>query len=143
MKFNSSKDPLFSYVIYGIIVFLIGITVWDYTTKQEPSFFLFYLINIAVIGLLLWIYHGTFYELNGTYLAYRSGPLRGKIKIESIKEIVIGETLWVGYRPATSRKGLIIKYETYSDIYISPNTNELFIEKILTLNPNIKIVRND
>ncbi len=72
-------------------------------------------------------------------LLYKSGPFNGKISIDRITEIVKGKTLWVGFRPATSRKGLIVKYDKYNEIYISPKTNESFIEKILELNGKIKI----
>ena len=47
--------------------------------------------------------------------------------------------MWVGFKPATARKGLIIKYDKFNDLYISPETNDLFINKILELNDQIKI----
>lgn len=98
------------------------------------------LVVLCVIGFIFWLYFGTNYELTQKDgLIYRSGPFRGKINAGRITEIVKGKTLWVGFRPATSRKGLIIKYDQYNEIYISPKTNESFIEKILELNGEIKI----
>jgi len=41
----------------------------------------------------------------------------------------------VGLKPATATKGLIIKYDKYNDIYISPDSNESFVEAILKINP--------
>ena len=35
---------------------------------------------------------------------------------------------------------LLIIYNTFDDIYISPDTNVMFIEEILKLNSNIEIV---
>lgn len=94
----------------------------------------------SVVGLLLWLYFGTNYELSKTDgLIYRSGPFNGKINTDRITEIIKGKTLWVGFRPATARKGLIIKYDKYNELYISPKTNETFIAKILELNSGIKI----
>lgn len=141
MKFDSKKDLLFSFVILGMSTFLIGITIVGIAKGEVEKHEYWPLILIlAVVGLLLWLYFGTNYELskeNG--LIYKSGPFNGKIDIDRITEIIRGKTLWVGFRPATSRKGLIIKYDKYNEIYISPKTNELFIDKILELNKEIKI----
>ncbi|MEA1786262.1 PH domain-containing protein [Arenibacter sp. GZD96] len=141
MKFDSKKDVLFTMIMLGINAFLIGITItgiWNGEMVKDEYWAL--IPVLALVGLLLWLYFGTGYELskeNG--LVYKSGPFNGKIKVERITEIIKGKTLWVGFRPATSRKGLIIKYDRYNDLYISPKTNESFIEKILELNADIKI----
>ena len=95
---------------------------------------------LIVVGFLLWLYFGTNYELtkeNG--LIYKSGPIIGKISVDRITEIIKGKSLWAGLKPATSRKGLIVKYDKYNEVYISPKTNESFIKKILELNGQIKI----
>src|SRR5690606_20902493 len=92
-----------------------------------------------IIGLLLWLFFGTNYELKNDKFIYRSGPMSGKIDIKRIVEIEKGKTLWVGYRPATARKGLIIKYDKYNEIYISPETNAAFIEYLLAIKSDIKI----
>lgn len=140
MKFESKKDILYSILILGVSSLLIGIAIFELITgemekyKYWPMFIIF-----IVVGLLFWIYFGTNYKLSKDTLIYRSGPFKGKIGIDRIKEIVKRKTLWIGFRPATSRKGLIVKYDKYNEIYISPKTNESFIEKILELNSEIKI----
>tara|TARA_R110000850_G_scaffold215188_3_gene340952 strand:- start:211 stop:507 length:297 start_codon:yes stop_codon:yes gene_type:complete len=94
---------------------------------------------LAVAGFLIWLGLGTNYELTQTELKYKRGPIRGKIQIDKIHEIIMGKTLWSGLKPATARNGLIIKYEKYNEIYISPKTNDSFVKKILELNGKIKI----
>ena len=141
MKFDSKKDILFSVITFGICSFLIGMTIvsmLDGSMKKEEYWTL--LPILLVVGFLLWLYLGTNYELtkeNG--LIYKSGPIKGKISIDRITEIIKGKTLWAGLKPATSRKGLIVKYDKYNEVYISPKTNESFIKKILELNGQIKI----
>ena len=141
MKFNSRKDPVFSFFILGINAFLIGITLYGIGKGElEKDDYWMLLLVSAVIGLLFWLYFGTNYELTKEHgLRYRCGPFRGEIHVDRITEIIKGKTLWVGFRPATARNGLIVKYDTYNEIYISPKTNESFIEKILKLNGQIKI----
>jgi hypothetical protein len=135
MKFDSKKDIPFTLLIFGLNALLIGFAIFDQATGGMENYEYWTLIPIfGIAGLLLWFYFGTNYELSYKEgLIYRSGPFHGKIRIESITEIVKGKTLWVGFKPATSGKGLIIKYNKYDEIYISPKT------KILELNYNIKI----
>ncbi|MEL0455179.1 PH domain-containing protein [Flavobacteriaceae bacterium SZ-1-7] len=141
MKFESKKDILFSIIIIGLNTFLIGILIFgliDGTMKSQG--YIPMIIILAVVWLLFWLYFGTSYKLSKEDgLVYKSGPFRGKIGTDRITEIVKGKTLWVGFRPATSRKGLIVKYDKFNELYISPKTNESFIEKILELNSKIKI----
>ena len=73
------------------------------------------------------------------HLKYRAAFLKGSIPIESINELIVGKTMWVGFKPATARKGIIVKYGKMDTIYISPDSNEAFVKKIKELNPEIKI----
>lgn len=140
MKFESKKDLLISITLLGLSVFLIGLVVFEVFISEALAYDYWTMILVlCVVGLLLWLYFGTNYHLSKEELKYRSGPFNGKIPLESIREIIKGKTLWVGMKPATSRKGLIIKYDAYDEIYISPKTNDYFIEKILELKPDIKI----
>lgn len=142
MTFKSKKDILFTIIIYGVSALLIGITIFGFLENKngilETS--LVTLFCLFVIAFLFWIYFGTYYVItNNNELIYRSGPIRGKIDIHQITEIISGKTLWVGLRPATSRNGIIIKYEKYNEIYISPVSNELIIQELIAINPSIRI----
>ncbi|MGB0524221.1 MAG: PH domain-containing protein [Flammeovirgaceae bacterium] len=141
MKFKSRKDSLFQALMFGCCALFGGI-VLSRTIAQgtvDYEFIWIDLLMLLVVGLLLWLNFGTGYELTQTELKYRSGPIRGKIEIKRIREIIKGKSLWSGLKPATARNGLIIKYDKYEEIYISPETNDTFVNKILELNNNIKI----
>ncbi|WP_179337625.1 PH domain-containing protein [Winogradskyella ludwigii] len=140
MIFRSKKDNLFTITILGLNAFLIGITIYGFITGELEKDEYWTLIPIlGVVVLLFWMFFGTNYQLSKNELIYRCGPIKGKIKINRITEIIKGKTLWVGLKPATSRKGLIIKYDKYNEIYISPITNESFIAELLKLKSDIKI----
>jgi hypothetical protein len=137
MKFKSRKGASFKILLVGAFVFfillkLIGYKITGYKIFWPDA------IMVLLLVMLLWLYFGTEYELTPSHLKYRSGPLRGKVEIQKIKEIIKNTTLWSGLKPATANNGLIIKYG-YDEIYISPESNDLFIENILQLNPGIKI----
>lgn len=137
MKFSSRKDILFTSLFFGVIMLLAGITFLQLYQGKEWHWA--NLLVIAVILLLFWIYFDTSYLLTKEHLIYKSGPIRGKINVADIREVEANKTLYVGIKPALARKGLIIKYNQYDEIYISPNTNESFIKKLLELNGGIKV----
>jgi energy-coupling factor transporter transmembrane protein EcfT len=139
MKFESKKDVFFSGTILVMCFLLIAITVEGVLNKKIGTNEYWVLIVIlGVVILLFSLFFNTHYSLSKEHgLIYQSGPFKGKISIDRITKVEKGKTLWVGLKPATARKGLIIKYDKYNEIYISPKTNESFIEKLLEINPNI------
>lgn len=140
MKFSSRKSVFFSILILGSTALLMILYTFGMLSGWiEGQDFWIAIPFALIIVLLLWIYFGTKYELTDTELIYRSGPLKGRIRIDEIREIVKERTLYIGFKPATAGKGLIIKFRKYDEIYISPNTNELFIGEIIKRNPNISI----
>jgi len=144
LKFKSKKDFLFQLIILGIVGFCISMVVVEgMGTGLDKWNFITINILLFVCGFLLWVYYGTSYELTQTHLKYNCGPIKEKIEIKEIREIIKDKTLWVGLKPATARKGLIIKYGKYDEIYISPETNDKFINHILELNDAIKITTPD
>lgn len=140
MKFKSRKDILFTLVIFGVLACITGLTILGmYKGEMDPNE-RWVLVPVSLaIGLVLWLYFGTIYELKDNALIYKSGPFNGKINAVRIKEVVKDTTVYVGFRPATARNGLLVKYDTYNEIYISPETNETFISKLLEMNSEIKI----
>ena len=137
MKFTSRKDILFTSLLLGVISLLVGLIILQLYQGKEWHWA--NLLVFVVILLLLWIYFDTSYLLTKEHLIYKSGPIRGKINIVDIREVEANKTLYVGIKPALARKGLIIKYNKYDEIYIIPNTNESFIRKLMELNREIKV----
>jgi hypothetical protein len=138
--FTSRKDQLFIWIIIIVVSIMLILSISDIILSglQLESFILL-CINLAVSTLLFWIFFGTKYELDKKEIKYFCGPFKGKILISDIKEIKKNTTKWVGLKPATARKGLVIKYKKSNEIYISPDTNDAFIKEILKLKANIKI----
>lgn len=92
--------------------------------------------------MIIWILLDTKYSINAEILCFYSGPFRGKININSIRKIEhhSGLIVPVTYKPALDTKGLIIYYNSFDDIYISPKEEDVFLEELLKINPNIVIV---
>jgi hypothetical protein len=144
LKFKSKKDFLYQLITLGVVGFCLSMVVVEgMDTGLDKWNFITINTLLLVSGFLLWIYYGTSYELTQTHLKYNCGPIKGNIEIKEIREIIKDKTLWVGLKPATARKGLIIKFGKYDEIYISPEKNDEFINHILELNDAIKITTPD
>ncbi len=102
------------------------------------------LVPIVIIGLtttlLISMFFYTRYSISDKYLSYVTGPFRGKILIESINKIEKNTTTYGGMKPALATNGLIVIYNKFDEIYISPDSNDLFVDQLLKINPNIEVI---
>ncbi|MCL8009285.1 PH domain-containing protein [Gelidibacter japonicus] len=135
--YKAKRKGLINYLLIGAVVLPIAIFFLDKDTFTENPFILLPLLSPLV--LIFWIYLDTVYKIEKNQLIYRSGFLRGRIDISKIKEIVVGKTMWSGIKPAMATKGLIIKFNSYDEVYIAPENNDELIAELLKLNPGIKI----
>lgn len=138
--FKSRKDTFFKTVIIGTVAILVGLPLYHYLGSGAAPDWPVYIINLAVIGLFLWFWFGTYYGLDATHIHYRCGPFHGKIAIDAIRELQRDTTMWSGFRPATARKGIIVKYNKYDEIYFSPDSNDAFIKALLDVRRDITVM---
>lgn len=140
MIFKTRKDLLFKIVIIITILICFGVTCPALTNNSINGLSLIILIVINVLSIifLTLIYFNTYYTLDNQFLRYKSGPFFGKVRIDSITRIDFGKTQWVGLRRyGLAQKGLIIYFNNYDDLYISPEHPEQFIEQLLSYNDKI------
>lgn len=139
MKFRSRKN-IFSYLIFA---FTAAIIIFACIQEYIEEGFSLSAAPLYIISLIILVFLGgmatTHYIVTPSHIIYKCGFINGKIEINNIHEIVKGKTMHVGFKPALATKGLIIKYNKFDDIYISPETNDAFIEAVLKINPDIKI----
>lgn len=141
MKFKSRTDLLHNFIVFGTVIFLVAIIILvcsDFSIGIAEKIWISFLL-LLVSGYMLWIRFGTAYEITDEFLNYKTGPIQGKIKISTIKTLEAGKTLWAGMKPATALNGIIVKYNKYDEIYISPENNKAFAEEILKLNPEVTV----
>ncbi len=71
---------------------------------------------------------------------YRSGFLRGSISVSDIREIHVSNNMMIsGAKPALAKGGLVIRYNSFDEVYIAPQNNEEVINALLMINPDIQI----
>lgn len=136
--YKSKRGDSFILLMVFLMV-LFGLIIWmDLQTFINKPFLL--LPMLSPLTLMLWICVDTHYKIKNDQLICKSGFFKKKINLGSIKKIQMGKTMWAGFKMATALKGLIIYYNTYDDIYISPKNQKKFIAELLKINPEIFVI---
>ena len=138
MKYQSDRNIFTGVVVWGAIGMIVFCVVKMVSTDIN-TWWLTGILEI-VAGLLLWMWLSTYYNITGTQLYYRSGPVNGLIDINQIHTIITHKSMYTGLKPALGSKGCIIKYNKFDEIYLSPKAQKDFIAHLLTINPAIKVV---
>jgi hypothetical protein len=132
MRYYSAKGFLF----LAVMTLLVVMAIFSIMTKVY--------VASAIIGLViilfLWIWFDTYYVIQGKELLYKSAFIKGSISIDTIYEIERNKTMYAVLKPALAMKGVVVKYNKYDDIYLSPKDADGFVEALKGVNPNIKIV---
>ena len=143
--FKTKYDNTFIILHLAILAAVILTAIYAYNSASDKSSFSlflgfwivaliftfssFLLLKIIIIGDKMIVQH--FFSLY-------------KLDIKTITKIKKGETMWFGlHKHGTSRKGLIISSKFKNDLYITPQNEEVFFQKLLQINPNISIEKAD
>ena len=131
MKFRSRKG----YLIRVLLGFLLVLSIIVFSNQAYICFILL----LAVISYIVWMWYDTYYLINGNQLMYKSALLAGSINISAIDEIGKNKIIYAGLKPSLSGKGLVVKYDdTY--IFLSPYDIDRFISVLKKVNPRIKVI---
>jgi hypothetical protein len=138
-RFLSTKNNITFYTLWAIVIGMIALVINSFNSND------FYLlptvILMLVIAIIVWILIDTRYVIKTNFLLYRSGPFRGRIDIKKIKKIQFHSGLFVpvSMKPSLDTNGLIITYNQFDDVFISPQNKTVFLEELKKINPNIEI----
>ena len=144
MVFKSKIDWFFNGFI--LLFFGIGIVGAIFLAKSNDNgkdilFFQVFFIGIAIFFYIL--KQTTDFTFRQDVLYCRSLIFHKSLPYSSIRKIEVGTTLYAGLKFSTSLHGLIIHYNKFDDLFVSPENPELFMEKLIALNPSIIIIRKE
>ncbi|MFK8046256.1 MAG: PH domain-containing protein [Crocinitomicaceae bacterium] len=140
MKIKSRRDNFFRLILFGAI-FICVLPMW-LVFKQNGLTLQFIIggsIIMAIAGLLLWVWHHTFYSINSEFLTFNSGPFKGKIEIKNIHTIIINKTHYAGLKFGLARNGMVVESSSHMSLYISPKNPTDFVKQLLEINPSIQL----
>lgn len=132
---------MFLSVIFGTIGLCLALVIGTALNDKEGFWGVGIMSSVTILlsWLLLSVLLNTHYSADEDHIWYESGPFKGKVEIQSIREIQVGKSMWTGLRVATAMNGLIIRHGKYDEVYISPDSNSSFIEKIKQVKPDLII----
>lgn len=139
MTFKSRKSWGIN-LLFALSILACNIVWFDVTDNTNGILVAKVLCTLSSI-LLLWIWFGTYYKIEGEYFFYRSGPIAGKVPIAKIRKIEIDTTKWVGLKPALATNGMVLHHDGFNEIYISPKNQEAFLEKMCSINEQLLVMK--
>jgi hypothetical protein len=141
--FKSSKNYVMIKVLWLVIIFLLVVPFLAEGDKNADKVPLVVIVILySITAMLIWILLDTKYLIKEKQLFYCSGPIRGSIKIENIRKVERWNKWYVTsfIKPALGKDGLIIYYEKFDDIFISPENKEDFIAALREINSRIEVI---
>jgi len=140
MKFEARRSRLFALTFGLTIILCFGSSISVFLIDSSMiTIIVLSIVILPSISLLAWIWIDTFYQVNDEYFYYRSGPIKGKIRIQDITKLKVNETSWYGVKPALATKGIIISFNRYDEVYVAPKDNDKLVEQLLSRNSNIEV----
>ena len=138
-NYKSKWDNFYLLILLAILIPVItGILAISKAPVREYLTVLPFLVACVLVFYLI-TYFTTSYKIDSEFLRYRCLVFFGKVKVKSIRRIEVGKNLYSGMKPATAMKGLIIYYDKYEEVYISPIDNEEVVNVLLKINPQIEV----
>ena len=88
-------------------------------------------IFLLILGFLVYIPYSTYFVVTETHLVCSSFYFwKVVVSYDKIRKVERQKGLFVGWKMATSITGLILTYNKYDELFISPEKEELFMELI-------------
>lgn len=148
MEFDLRKGSSFFFllVIYPLAIMLIGafFLFQEFYKSSFEKIFLQLLIWILIAAILYFfmvrVYYKSKYVISKRTLVCITGWYKKSIDIESIRMIKESKYPSAGFKQALSWDGISIYYGAGYSNFISPEKQELFVNKLKEINPKIKFM---
>ena len=141
MVFKPKKDWFFPVVLLFVGVIYSAVAVYVLIEEEDQSSIYGLGLVFFLLMLLFWVIQKTTsYRIDSEdKLICKMLFFKKTISISTIKSIEDSNGLYVGWKMNTSWKCLVVKYNKYDELLISPAQESEFIKTILELNPTIHV----
>lgn len=140
MLFKTKKDFTFLFVFLFVFILYTVISIFSIVYEKDYSVIWQFSSVLTFLAFLFFsIYKTTYFRLDDDYLFCRSLVFTKRIPYSSIRKVEKQKGIYAGIKFSTSWKGLVVHYNKFDEILISPENDEFFIEK---LNEKIQSSRN-
>jgi hypothetical protein len=133
MIFRAKRDWFFELIWLFVFLLYSFIGLIEVVVNQSyESLLILYSISILLGIIFIVIQRSTSYEIREKeVLICKMLFFKKQIPIKNIRKIERANGLYVGWKMNTSWKCLVVHYNKYDELLISPEKEELFIESIL------------
>ena len=131
MHFKTKVDWFYKSIILILLaVFIVG-EVSIYQNENTFEAVIFGLVFLLIISFLISAIFTTHFTFESDHLLCKYSFWKHKIPYATIKKIERQESvLYGGWKMSTAIKGLIITYNSYDELLISPENEDAFIIKL-------------
>ena len=131
MRFKTKVDWFYkSIILFLLAVFIVG-EVSIYQNENTFEAVIFGLIFLLIISFLIAAILTTHFTFESDHLLCKFSFWKKKIPYATIKKIERQQSvLYGGWKMSTAIKGLIITYNSYDELLISPENEDAFIIKL-------------
>ena len=131
MLFRAKKDYTFLIVFLFVLLLYSGISLFTIIYEDDYSVIWVFLIVLTFLALLfISIYKTTYFRLDKHNLFCKSLIFKKEIPYSAIKKVEKQQGIYAGVKFSTAWKGIIVHYNKYDELLISPENEEIFIAKI-------------
>jgi hypothetical protein len=131
MLFRAKKDYTFLIVFLFVLLLYSGISLFTIIYEDDYSVIWVFLIVLTFFALLfISIYKTTYFRLDQHNLFCKSLIFKKEIPYSSIRKVEKQQGIYAGVKFSTAWKGIIVHYNKYDELLISPENEEIFIAKI-------------
>jgi len=131
MRFKSRVDWFYKSII-GFITIVFSIEIYSsFQSENLQDVLIMSSIFLLILGFLVYIPCSTYFVVTETHLVCSSFYFwKVVVSYDKIRKVERQKGLFVGWKMATSITGLILTYNKYDELFISPEKEELFMELI-------------
>ncbi|MFM2265833.1 MAG: hypothetical protein RLZ77_1253 [Bacteroidota bacterium] len=140
INFKSKKlEGIFRQIYIFLFLFMLFMPLLLFSIKNGIyPFIIIESIFVLIIAILIVSILKLKISIKGNLVLIRIIFIVYKTDINKIYKVRKGETMWSGFNKfGTSTNGLIIFTKHLNDLYITPENEELFLNELLKINPNI------
>ena len=140
-KYRSKISPAIAIMLWTCVGLTSALYFWKF---EDFSFLDFTVLTIIIWGsnfLIVSILTNTHYRFEANNLKWTTGPFSGKIPLNQITRVARANSLFeiTGIiKPCLTTRPLLLRYEKYEDLAVSPQDEESFIAELKKWNPEIK-----
>ena len=143
-KYSAKKERSFGLFLLICSLMIIGVAyglpLLLNDTYSSKEFMLISLFVTPVLGLFLWCWFDTYYQIDNETLIAKCGPFIWRVSIRGITLIRLNQkTIGGTLKPTLSWNSIEIQYRKYRSIYINPDKQDDFLSKLKSINDKIEI----